>query len=292
MAKRKALGKGLGALIPEVAPSGDEGRLLEIDLDLISPNPDQPRQRFGEESLRELAASIRSVGVVQPLVVRRAGEGYQIVIGERRWRAAQTAGLRRVPALLHDTDDGAALELALVENLHREDLNPLEEASAYRMLVERLGLTQEEVAERVGRKRSTVANTLRLLRLHDDVKGRLAAGAIEMGHARAMLALEEPTAQRDLCREVVRRGLSVRQVEKKVREIQIGAGGKGVEGAAGGRRAAPPVDAFIADAERRLSRSIEAPVTIRPGKKGGTITISYASDDDLQRLFELLLGRR
>jgi ParB family chromosome partitioning protein len=283
-AKRKALGKGLGALIPQARKDTEvrEGILLEVDIDLLSPNPDQPRRAFGRESIAELAESIKTQGIVQPLVVRRVGEGYQIIVGERRWRAAQEAGLRKVPALLHDTDDAAALEIALVENVHREDLNPIEEAHAYKMLVERLGLTQEEVADRVGRKRSTVANTLRLLRLHDDVKGHLLAGKIDMGHARALLPVEDPFRQRELCEEVVRRGLNVRQVEGLVRRELKGKG----------KPAAPkPVkDVFLRDAEERLSRRLEAPVKIKPGKRGGKIEVSYFSDADLQRLFEKLSG--
>ena len=283
MAKRKALGKGLGALIPEVAPASGGGRLLELDLDQLEPNPDQPRRKFDAASLAELAASIRTQGIVQPLVVRRAGEKYRIIVGERRWRAAQLARLRSVPALLHDTDDTGALELALVENIHREDLNPIEEATAYRMLVDRLGLTQEQVAERVGKRRSTVANAMRLLLLPEGVQGRLREGSIDMGHARALLALEDPARQLELCEEAVRKGLTVRQVERGARQ------------AAAGRKAPRPraKDAFVLDVERRLSDALEAPVSIRPGggtTKRGRIEIGYFSEADLQRLVDLLMG--
>ena len=284
MAKRKALGRGLGALIPDVQqPKGEgSGVLLELDLDMVSPNPEQPRKSFDAEALAELAESIKAQGVVQPLVVRRKGAKYEIVVGERRWRAAQLAGLRKVPALVQDTDDDAMLEIALVENIHRADLNPIEEANAYRMLMERFGLTQEEVAGKVGRKRSTVANTLRLLRLHDDVKSRLAAGEIDMGHARALLAVEDRFRQRELCEEVVRKGLNVRQVEGLVRrELKSGTAPPKSEAAK---------DVFIRDAEDRLSRSLGAPVVIKRGRKGGRIEIAYFSDDDLQRLFDCLLG--
>jgi ParB family chromosome partitioning protein len=283
MAKRKALGKGLGALIPEVAPVDEKSGVLEIPMDQITPNPQQPRKQFNEETLAELAASIRSQGVVQPILVRRVGDGYQIVVGERRWRAAQMAGLRSVPAILHDTDDTNALELALVENIHREDLNPLEEARAYKMLVDRLGLTQDRVAERVGRNRSTVANTLRLLRLPDEAKERLLEGKIDMGHARALLSLDNPEAQVQLCRETVKRGLNVRQVERRARQLIAG------------KRliAKPPRDLFVIDAERRISDSLEAPVAIKPGRGGGgKIEIFYFSVDDLQRLFDRLTGKK
>jgi ParB family chromosome partitioning protein len=284
MVKRKALGKGIGALIPEgsLASATAEGRLLEIDLDLIEPNPNQPRKSFSEDSLRELADSIKAQGIVQPLVVRKEGAVYQLIVGERRWRAAQIAGLRKVPALLHDTDDAAALEIALVENVHREDLNPIEEANAYRMLIERLGLTQEGVADRVGRKRSTVTNTLRLLRLHDDVKGRLLSGEIDMGHARALLAVEDPYRQRELCERVVLKGLNVRQVERLVRSELKSARGKPAKEA---KR-----NVFVLDIEERLSHRLEAPTHIRHGRKGGKIEIFYFSEDDLQRLFDLLMG--
>jgi ParB family chromosome partitioning protein len=278
MAKRKALGKGLDALIPRVRPTDDKGRVLQVDIDQIEPSPSQPRRRFGEESLKELADSIRQKGILHPLLVRRLGVGYQLVVGERRWRAAQVAGLRTVPALLHDTDDTDSLELALVENIHREDLNPLEEARAYQMMVERLGLTQEQVASRVGRDRSTVANTLRLLRLHDDVKKSLLDGEIDMGHARAILALDDTIAQRELCKETVRLGLNVRQVERRVRSIT------GSERA----RPKPKPDPFIRDAEERLSRSLQARVAIKKGARGGKIEIRFNSESELQRLFDLL----
>ena len=286
MAKRKALGRGLGALIPEVpaAMEAAAGRLLELDIGQIDPNPSQPRKKFDEEALSELAESIRAQGIVQPLVVRRAGERYQIIVGERRWRAAQKAGLLKVPALLNDTDDQSVLELALIENVHREDLNPIEEASAYQMLIDRLGLTQEEVADRVGRKRSTVANTLRLLRLHDDVKGRLIAGDIDMGHARALLAVDDPFRQRELCAVVIERGLNVRQVEQLVRRAQK------AEKKPAQSPSSPGKDVFTRDAEERLGRSLGAPVIIKPRRKGGKIEITYFSDDDLQRLFEQLTG--
>lgn len=279
MAKRKALGKGLGALIPEVAPTKEEGGVREIPMDQVSPNPHQPRRSFDDDSLAELADSIRAQGVIQPILLRRSGDGFQIVVGERRWRASQLAGLKSIPAILHDTDDANALELALVENIHREDLNPLEEANAYRMLIDRLGMTQERVAERVGRDRSTVANTLRLLRLHGDVKNLLLEGKIDMGHARALLSLDSAEAQRSLAAEVVKKGLNVRQVEGRVRRLLGGPP----------KTSPTPKDAFTADAERKISDALEAPVTIRAGRKGsGKIEISFFSGDDLQRLFDRL----
>lgn len=281
MTKRKALGRGLGALIPQVDPNGEGKSLLQqIDIDLIAPNPDQPRKKFTEEALQDLADSLKTQGMLQPLVVRRHGIGYQIIVGERRWRAAQLAGIRSVPALLHDTDDTHVLELALVENIHREDLNPLEEAWAYQMMVDRLALTQEEIANRVGRDRSTVTNTLRLLRLHDDVKKHLLEGRIEMGHARAILALEDPISQRELCSEVIARGLNVRQVEQRVKKLQGG----------NRKKARAKANPFIRDAEDRLSSHLQAKVAIRNSTRGGRIEIKYNSEKELERLFELLMN--
>jgi ParB family transcriptional regulator, chromosome partitioning protein len=279
MTKRKALGKGLGALIPRVTPEDQRDRVHRVDISQIKPNPDQPRKRFDGESLDELAASIRKQGILQPLVVRKHGADYQIIVGERRWRAAQRAGLEQVPVLVYETDDAHMTILALVENIQREDLNPLEEARAYQLMIDNLGLTQEQVAEGVGKSRATVTNTLRLLKLHDDVKKRLLNNEIEMGHARALLSLSDTIAQRELCREVIRAGMTVRQVEARVKKMQK----------PGRKQNAPRKrDPFVRDAEERLARSLQAPVQIKQGRKGGKIEIKYSSGDDLQRLFDVL----
>lgn len=277
MAKRKALGKGLGALIPTVTPEGpEENKLKEVDISQISPNPSQPRIYFDEAALDELAASIKQRGILQPLVVRKHGIGFQVIVGERRWRAAQKAGLSKVPVIVQETDEDDMLELALIENIQRADLNPLEEAKAYALMVDRLDLTQEEVAERVGKNRSTVTNTLRLLKLHDDVKKQLLDGSIEMGHARALLALDDLIAQRELSSTIIADKLTVRQVEQKVKSLK--------------RRSKPRrktrVDPFITDAEQQLSKRLEAKVSIKTGKKGGKIEIKYGSEKDLQRLYD------
>lgn len=281
MVKRRALGKGLGALIPQVpaAAQETESKLREMDISQIVPNPEQPRKVFDQEALKELAESIKNQGLLQPLVVREYQGNYQIVVGERRWRASQLAGLRTIPVLLHDTDDTKVLELALVENIHREDLNPLEEAWAYQMMVNRLELTQEEVAKRVGKDRSTVSNTLRLLKLHDDVKKRLLDRQIEMGHARALLALDDQITQREICEEVIQQQLNVRQVEQKVKAVQSGQQKSKVK---------PQISPFIKDAEEKLSLSLQSKVLIKPGKRGGKIEIKYSSDKELQRLFDLM----
>lgn len=279
MVKRKALGRGLDALIPQTTSQEPGEAVREIDIDLISPNPNQPRKVFKEEALKELADSIAKKGILQPLLVRRQGAGYQIVVGERRWRAAQLASLRAVPVLQYDTTDAELLEIAIIENIHREDLNPLEQAKAYQMMIDQLGLTQEQVAERVGKDRSTITNILRLLRLHVDVKNHLIEGNISMGHARALLAVDDLFAQCEMCEEVVRLGLTVRQVELRVKQLA-----KGIR-----KTAKPAPDPFLKDASIRLSNSLQAKVGIRRGRRGGKIEIKFSSDEELQRLFDRLI---
>lgn len=280
MAKRQALGKGLGALLPSSRGSEAGSALLELDISQIKPNPDQPRSTFDQTALEELAASIKEHGILQPLVVRKAGGGYQIIVGERRWRAAQLAGLHKVPALLQESDDVNALEIALIENIQRQDLNPLEEANAYQMLVDRFELTQEQVAERVGKDRSTVSNMIRLLRLHDDVKKFLAQGKLEMGHARALVSLPDVIAQRELANEIVKNNLTVREVENRVK------GGSKIKKS----RKKTKQDPFVKDAAHQLSEKLQSRVDIKPGARGGKIEIRYASDKELNRLYELLMS--
>lgn len=279
MVKRRALGRGLDALIPQMSSQESGEAVREVDIDLIAPNPSQPRKQFNQDSLKELADSIEKKGILQPILVRRQGKGYQIIVGERRWRAAQLAGLRSVPVLQHDTSDAELLELALIENIHREDLNPLEQAKAYQMMIDQLSLTQEQVAERVGKDRSTVTNTLRLLRLHVDAKNRLIDGDISMGHARALLAIDDLYAQSEMCAEIVRLGLNVRQTEQRVRRL------------AKGKRPVtrPALDPFLKDAALRLSNSLQSKVNIVRSRRGGKIEIKFSSDEELQRLFERLI---
>lgn len=274
---RKALGRGLDALIPggSRARGAPGARLADIELDRIRPNPQQPRDHFDEGAIGRIAESLVEHGMLQPIVVRQAADGYEIIAGERRWRAAQRAGLERIPAVIRDASPRESLEIALVENLQREDLNPVEEAHAYRLLVEEMGLTQEEAARRVGRDRSTVANYLRLLKLPEQVQAALVDGTLSMGHARALVGLEDPAAQRRLAEEAVARGLSVRQVEARVRR-------RGE--AAGARRRDPDVEA----AEGKLSKALGTPVRIR-GKEKGRLEIRFTSLDELNRLYDLLL---
>jgi ParB family chromosome partitioning protein len=281
MVKRKALGKGLGALIPSSSRGGDSGSaLLELDISQVQPNPEQPRTVFEEKALQELANSIKEHGILQPLVVRKAGGNYQIIVGERRWRAAQLAGLHKVPALLQESDDVNALEIALIENIQRQDLNPLEEARAYQMLMDRFDMTQEQVSERVGKDRSTVSNMVRLLKLHDDVKKHIINGDIEMGHARALLSIPDVITQRELCAEIIKKNLTVREVEMRVKK----------KTPAKKTKKLVKSDPFIKDAQNKLADKLETRVDIKPGTRGGKIVLKYTSDKELNRLYELLMS--
>lgn len=281
---RKALGRGLDALLPE-RRAEDPGtfKTEEVDIDLVRPNPRQPREKFDDAALESMADSLRDRGMLQPVVVRRATEGYEIIAGERRWRAAQRAGWSRVPVVVREATPLEALELAVVENVQREDLNPVEEARAYEMLVQEGDLTQEEVAERVGRDRSTVANYLRLLRLPEAVQQYLVDGRLGMGHARALLGLEEgAAAQKRLAEEIVKKGLSVRQTERRVRsENAPEAGVRTPEGR----------DPDTVAAEERLARSLGTKVRIQ-GQERGRIEIRFSSLEELERLYELLLSKK
>ena len=275
--KRKALGKGLGALLPDPEPSGPDGA-SEVAVESLAPNPFQPRSAIHPERLQELIASIRESGIVQPILVRRHQGRFQIIAGERRWRAAQSLGLRTVPVAIRDVPDERLLELALVENIQREELQPLEEAHAFQRLQEEFRLTQEEIARRVGRERSTIANTLRLLRLPREARELLAAGRLDAGHARALLALERVEEQVALARAVAKRGLSVREVERRVAALR---GGRGHPE----KRRDPNTRA----AEERLKAALGARVRIARRGRGGALRIEFQSEAELQRLFELIL---
>jgi len=278
--KRKALGRGLSALIrePEGEAQAGPGAASLAPVDRLDPNPFQPRSAIDPERLAELAASIRASGIVQPILVRRRGERYQIIAGERRWRAAQALGLASVPVTLRDVPDEQLLELALVENVQREDLTPLEEAQAFQRMQSELGLTQEEIARRVGRDRTTIANTLRLLRLPRELRELVAEGALDAGHARALLALDAVPDQLALGREAARKGLSVREVERRVALLRAPRGG----------RAVARKDPNTAAAEERLRRTLGARVEIRRRGKGGVVRVLFKNEAELQRLFELL----
>ncbi|NWF99464.1 MAG: ParB/RepB/Spo0J family partition protein [Thermoanaerobaculaceae bacterium] len=274
--KRPALGKGIAALIPEVPPPR-RGGPSEIPVSEIRPSPLQPRRQFSQESLAALAASIREHGVLQPVIVTRAPEGgYHLVAGERRWRAAREAGLERIPAVVRETSgDLEMLTVALIENLQREDLTPLEEARAFHHLRADLGLSQEEIARRVGRDRSTVANSLRLLHLPLEIQELVETGALSAGHARALAGVADHGRQLELARRCVREGWSVREVERRSSEPHR-------------RRTPKPVDPETAAAAERLSLSLGARVEIVRGRRGGQLRIHFRDEQELIRLFRSL----
>ena len=286
--KRPALGKGLSALIPDaVASPPPTAATVEIDIDAIVPNPYQPRGHVDETRLQELAASIRSNGIIQPIVVRRVGDAYHIIAGERRWRAARLAGLPRVPVVVKNVAEGqqqALLEMALIENIQRENLNAIEEALAYRRLSDEFHLTQEAIATAVGKDRTTVANLVRLLKLPDEVRNEVASGRLSTGHARALLALADEREQRRLARDVIARSLSVRETEAMVKKIADGAA----------RRQPPepaPVDVHTRAAEDRLKFLLGTRVRIVRKGPGGRIEIDFNSEDELIRIYEQLTER-
>ncbi len=276
MIKRKALGKGLDALLPETPAS--PFRLLDVDQ--IRPNSMQPRVLFDDAKLEELAASIREKGLLQPVVVRPVEDGYELIAGERRWRASQRAGLAQIPALVKDVSDPESLQLALIENVQRDDLSPIEEAQAYRLMVEQFGMTQEAVAAGVGRSRASVANTLRLLQLPRVIQAMVNSGELSMGHARALLPLPSPQ-QIPLAREIVKQGLSVRQTERRVQNL--------LSRETSGRRRRPR-DPHLSAAERRLEERWQTKVEIRSRGGSGAIVLHYHSPEELDRLFEALLA--
>jgi ParB family chromosome partitioning protein len=282
--RRGGLGRGLGALIPAgpgiEAASG--ARFDEVPIDAIEPNPRQPREAFDEAAHAELVSSVREVGVLQPVVVRELDPGrYQLVMGERRWRACREAGLTTVPAIIRDTPDDALLRDALLENLHRQQLNALEEAAAYQQLLEEFGATHDELAERIGRSRSQVTNTIRLLGLPPSVQRRVAAAVISAGHARALLGLPDAAAQERLAARIVAEGLSVRATE------EIVATGEAPERTRARAGRAPQAPA-LARLEASLSDLLETKVTVELGRRRGKLTVSFASLDDLHRVLGVL----
>ena len=271
------LGRGLGALLQ--AP---ETGLRELPLDEIAPNHRQPRTEFDDETLDALAASIRAVGVLQPIVVRPRREGgYELIVGERRWRAARRAGLDRIPAVVREADDQDLLRDALIENLHREDLNPLEEGAAYRQLLDDLGMTHEDLAERVGRSRAAITNAIRLLGLAPTVQKRIAGGSLSAAHGRAIAGLADGETQERAAQRVVAQNLSVRQTEELVRRFV--AGGAGLSTRAAASRAPRP--AAILEIEKRLSDMLDTRVTVEAGRRRGRITIEFAGLEDLDRIW-------
>ncbi len=279
--RRPALGRGLAALIPQAAAlPGGVGGVLQIPIERVQPERGQPRKRFNGGALEELAASIRERGVLQPILVRRHGSDFRIIAGERRWRAAQKAGLQQVPAIVRELGDQESFEVALIENLQREDLDPLEEAEAFRQLCEGHGLTQEEAAARVGKDRSTVANAMRLLKLPSEVREALAKGDLEMGHARALLGVREESRLVKLSRLAIERKLSVREVERLARQER-----------AQKPAAAEDISATVRREEDVLTRALGARVKIHARQGKGTIEVSFGSHEEFARLSGLLLRK-
>lgn len=291
MDKRQALGKGLSALIPDAVDALAPPRTsLDVDIDLLEPNDYQPRAQIDDARLEDLARSIRSNGVIQPIIVRRLESGrYQIIAGERRWRAAQRAGLHKVPVVVKDigaSDQKRRLEMALIENIQREDLNAIEEALAYQRLVNDFGLRQEDIANQVGKDRSSIANSLRLLKLPEEVRAEVASGRLSMGHARAIVALASEADQRRIARDVLSRGLSVRETESLVKRAST---------LASSSTAAKPEakkDVHTRAAEEQLRLALGTAVEIKRRGKGGVVEIAFANENELQRVYEYLTERR
>lgn len=276
MVKKTGLGRGMATLLPT---SDEEGKTyFSCPIEEIRPNRGQPRKTFSNEKLEELAASIREKGIIQPLVVRKKADHYELIAGERRWRAAQKAGLREVPVVIQDVSDGTALEMALIENIQREDLNAVEEAEAYQALMDNFALSQEELAGRVGKERSTVANSLRLLRLPAEIKRDIAEERLAMGHARALLALDSPEQMKQGRDEILQRGLTVRQAEGFVKKLKTNRA----------QKAARKPDPHLADVVEQLKRHFKAKVALRQAGRGGRIEISFASMEELTRIIEIL----
>ncbi len=277
--QKQALGKGLGALIPDLSVLDDKEKkalgIIEVELDKIIPNEYQPRKVFNDDKLRELSASIKEQGVIQPVIVHRAGAGYQLIAGERRWRASRLAGLKTIPALIKEATKRELLEMALIENIQREDLNPLEAAEAYKRLQDEFKLTQEDLAKRVGKERSTVTNFLRLLGLPKEIKQELATGALTMGHAKALLSLERVRDQMHAALMIVKKGLSVREAE-----------------ALSSRLKNPPrekkarLSHELKSIEEKLSKTLGTKVIITTKSKGGRIVVEYYSAEELERIVE------
>jgi ParB family chromosome partitioning protein len=284
---RKALGKGINALIPdfEMADSPDSGKagMVELLIDEIFPGTTQPRKDFNDEKLQELEQSIRENGIIQPIVVQKRENGYEIICGERRWRASKKAGLKKIPAVIREASNTESLQLALIENIHRQDLNPIEEAEAYKRLSQEFGLTQDTIARRVGKNRATIANYLRLLQLSRGFQADLISGRLTMGHARAMLALKTEQEMEEARREVLNRTMNVRQLEFYIQKKKSGTTGPRP------RPSSAQKDIFIKDLEKQLQRHLGTKVAITPAKKGGKLVVLYYSIDDLNRIRDIIV---
>ncbi|MGD9344361.1 MAG: ParB/RepB/Spo0J family partition protein [Candidatus Aminicenantes bacterium] len=277
---KKALGKGLKAFLPEDYGILKEERFLDISVDQLKANPLQPRTKWDPETLEELAQSIRDTGILQPLVAVPDGETYTIIVGERRWRAAKKIGLKTIPVLVRNLTEAQQHEAMLIENLQREDLNPIEIANAYQKMIQDFGLTQEEVAQKVGKDRASVANTLRLLKLPDEIQDLIAGGKLSMGHARALIPVDNPGKQRSMANRIVRDGLSVREVEKWVRRLQ----------SPPEKPPQRPMDPDLLIVQEELLKLLGTKVTVSGDQNKGVLKIFYYTLDDLNRIYEKIKG--
>ena len=280
MAKRKALGRGLSALFPETVISENDKGFFYCPVESISPNPNQPRQNFNDSELTELANSIKEKGIIQPILVSKAKDGFQLIAGERRWRAAQKAGLDKIPVWIRDVSPAEALELALIENIQRKDLNPIEESSAYQELIQKFHLTQEALSKRVGKDRSTIANFLRLLKLPAIIQQDLIDDQLTTGHARVLVTIESPLAQKEIRDIIIKKSLSVRQTEALVRKILAPKKPKSPKNES---------DYYIESLSKDLQKSLGTKVAIKRKGEKGRIIIEFYSDEDLDRLIDRLL---
>ncbi|HYA90496.1 MAG TPA: ParB/RepB/Spo0J family partition protein [Thermodesulfobacteriota bacterium] len=284
--KRMALGKGLGALLPEFGQV-EPKTLLYCGIEEISPNRSQPRKRFDESKIEELADSIKEKGILEPLIVRRTDQGYELIVGERRWRAAQKAGLKEVPVLVKEVQGREALEISLIENLQREDLNPIEAAEAFKHLIEEFNISQEDVSKRMGKDRTTITNTLRLLRLPLEVRNQLLQDRITSGHARAILSLESKEKQKELCALIIKKGLSVREAEAIVKRWSV----KPVKPPTSPGKKRGDLESQLSSLRDSLRKYLGTKVLITQKDKRGKIEIEYYSHDDLERIVQAILGK-
>lgn len=284
---RQALGRGLSALLgDDIPPASSDATPNEIDIDLIQPNPQQPRTRFTESALEELSQSVLANGVIQPIVVRRVGNRYEIVAGERRWRAAQRAGLRKIPAVVREVSDDKLLELALIENIQRQELNPIEEAKAYRKLIDTIGFTQDAISASVGRDRTSIATSLRLLKLPSDIQNLIEEAKLSAGHGRALLLTDDIAVQRRVARSIIEKSLSVRETERMVKNsVEPRRRKSVVKGYSSAK------DPNLAAAETKLRRRLGTNVSIIPNTTGtgGRLEIEYYNQEDLDRIYQTII---
>lgn len=280
--KKSALGKGLGALIPEVGDKiveeNEKSKVLEVDINQVSPDKEQPRKNFDEEKLEQLANSIKEHGIIQPILVRKEENYFKIIAGERRWRAARIAGLKKIPILEKVLDKKQTMEISLIENLQREDLNPIEEARAYKKLIDEFNITQEDIASRIGKSRPTISNTMRLLALDTRVLNYLVDGTLSEGHGKTIVSIENNEIQYEIAKRIIDEGLNVRQTEALI---------KNINNAKKKIKVKPVKDIYIKDIEDKLKSALGTKVSINSGRKKGKIEIEYYSNDDLERIIEM-----